>query len=460
MKSKNWDMIYLILIVPFIKIYAFHLNLPMELMFYSLIEYLIIIITNCKPSNYSIESQYLKCDCDTSNSEIITRDIDKFTPKIIYQGFKDTLKFSNYKVLLCYKLPFRIDSITTNIGSIIIIILFIIYIIFLIIFCYKGIAQFKSFFKDEINNNNDIKPIKWTNEKLNIKNRIRNDNKLNSHRSSSRKSLKRNYKSMNLFQYPPKKELISYQNEYYKNENLIKKTRNNHLLKLNDNDSKTKKILSPEQNSVMNNGTEKVPEKVINNSDNLEDIKKEDNVEIYNFENKEKETMNKDKKSFFEIYLSILRKKHIILFTFFTRNDYNIIYMKLERFIFSVSTYMALNIFFFEDETMHKIYLDYGKYLILTERHYYEIKKLKLSNKDKIVSIIKCIKIKITTFFIFTFLLFMFYWYSIACFCSVYENTQVIFIKDSISSFGFGLLYPFILYIILAAYKLITLNKK
>ena len=145
---------------------------------------------------------------------------------------------------------------------------------------------------------------------------------------------------------------------------------------------------------------------------------------------------------------------------------------------------MALNIFFFEDETMHKIYLDYGKYnflqqipqiiystiasqlidifacyLILTERHYYEIKKLKLSNKDKIVSIIKCIKIKITTFFIFTFLLFMFYWYSIACFCSVYENTQIIFIKDSISSFGFGLLYPFILYIILAAYKLITLNK-
>ena len=55
--------------------------------------------SNCKHSNYSMDSQYLKCDCDTSNSQIITRDIDKFTPKTIYQGFKDTLKFSNYKVL-------------------------------------------------------------------------------------------------------------------------------------------------------------------------------------------------------------------------------------------------------------------------------------------------------------------------------------------------------------------------
>ena len=94
--------------------------------------------------------------------------------------------------------------------------------------------------------------------------------------------------------------------------------------------------------------------------------------------------------------------KHIILFTFFVRNDYNIIYIKFERFIFSIATYMALNVFFFADETMHKIHLDYWKYNFLqqipqlifstiasqlidilaryfglTEKHYYEIKKLK-----------------------------------------------------------------------------------
>ena len=35
----------------------------------------LICQSNCKPTNYSLESQYLKCDCDTINSEIITRDL-------------------------------------------------------------------------------------------------------------------------------------------------------------------------------------------------------------------------------------------------------------------------------------------------------------------------------------------------------------------------------------------------
>ncbi len=228
----------------------------------------------------------------------------------------------------------------------------------------------------------------------------------------------------------------------------------------------------------------KIEEKVINN-DIIEDDKKENNIDIYNFDNDEKKTKKQDKNNFWEIYWSILRMKHIILFTFFVRNDHNIIYIKFARFIFSIATYMALNVFFFEDETMHKIYVDYGKYnflqqipqiiystiasnlidifvcyLILTEKHYYEIQKFKLISKDKIVSIINCIKIKIITFFIFTFLMFCFYWYSIACFCSVYENTQIVYIKDSITSFALGLLYPFILYLVPTVYKLINQNKR
>ena len=95
---------------------------------------------------------------------------------------------------------------------------------------------------------------------------------------------------------------------------------------------------------------------------------------------------------------------------------------------------MALNIFFFSDESMHKIHLDYGKYnllqqipqiiyssivsqlidiialyLILTDKHFFEIKKLKLNSLDKINDILKCVKIKMTTFFIFSFLILIFY---------------------------------------------------
>ena len=62
-----------------------------------------------------MESQYLKCDCDTSNSEIDVKNTKKFKPKTLYQNFYDVLKYSNYKVLKCYKFAFSIKSLTINI---------------------------------------------------------------------------------------------------------------------------------------------------------------------------------------------------------------------------------------------------------------------------------------------------------------------------------------------------------
>ena len=93
--------------------------------------------SNCQLSYYLMESQYMKCECDIANSEINIQETSKFNPKIIYNSFYSILKYSNYKVLYCYKLAFSIYSITKNIGSIIIIIYFIFYCIFLIIYITK-----------------------------------------------------------------------------------------------------------------------------------------------------------------------------------------------------------------------------------------------------------------------------------------------------------------------------------
>ena len=193
--------------------------------------------------------------------------------------------------------------------------------------------------------------------------------------------------------------------------------------------------------------------------------------------------MKLDKRSFINIYWSILRREHLILFTFFVRNDYNLVYVKFSRFIFLVCTDMALNVFFFADETMHKMFLDYGKYnfmqqipqiaystlvtqlievflcfLSMTDKYFYEIKNLESDSRYEVFKIIKCVKIRITFYFIFTCIMFAFYWYAIACFCAVYVNTQNAFIKDSLSSFALGLLYPFILYLIPAVLRLIALR--
>ena len=86
----------------------------------------------------------MKCDCDTSNSEINTQKAKEFSAKSIYESFFDVLKYSNYKVLKCFKITFRINNIIHNIGSIIAIIFFLIYLIFLIIYFIKGISHVKT----------------------------------------------------------------------------------------------------------------------------------------------------------------------------------------------------------------------------------------------------------------------------------------------------------------------------
>ena len=72
----------------------------------------------------------------------------------------------------------------------------------------------------------------------------------------------------------------------------------------------------------------------------------------------------------------------------------------------------------------------------------------------------RCLKFKIIIYFIFAFFLFVFFLYLITAFCSVYENTQRIFIIDSISSFVMELIYPFGLYLIPTGLRVISLKSK
>ena len=70
----------------------------------------------------------------------------------------------------------------------------------------------------------------------------------------------------------------------------------------------------------------------------------------------------------------------------------------------------------------------------------------------------KCMKIKLIIFFVFTSIFFVFYWYSVTTFCAVYQNTQITFIKDSLLSFLLGILYPFAIYLIPSMLRFIALR--
>ena len=446
--------------------------------------------SNCKFSDYLMESQHLKCECDISNSEIDTEQVTKFKPKMIYQSFYDTLKFSNYKVLKCLKLAFDVKSFTKNKGSIVVIVFFILYLIFFFLFLFKGKNQLRTDLSEKIlkvnqEQNNDLLIFNGVDVKENNEKNSFSRNQIKSFQSNHNLNIEGNTfqknSNNNNNNHPPKKKSLP-----KKRRSTKKKSKNKILKNVHANERQiNNKILIADNkmNSVNPVSESNFHDKTKENCEIKEEEQKNklDNFELNNLEYNM--ALKLDKREFLEIYWSILKREHLLFFTFFVRNDYNIVYIKFSRFIFLVCTNMAFNVFFFADETMHKMFLDYGKYnflqqipqiiystlvsqlielflcfLSMTDKHFYQIKNLDNSSRNKMFQIIKCVKIKIMVFYIFTFIMFLFYWYIITCFCAVYENTQMAFIKDSLSSFCFGLLYPFILYLFPAGLRRIVLR--
>ena len=194
-----------------------------------------------------------------------------------------------------------------------------------------------------------------------------------------------------------------------------------------------------------------------------------------------------DKRTFFQYYFSLLKKKHLILFTFFPSEDYNLTTVKISLFLLSSSLYFTINGFFFTDETMSKINEDKGnfdiifqipqilystiissviniilKYLSLSEKQMLSIKKQNDYRKaeKEAKNIKKCINIKLALFFIISFLLMLFFWYYITSFCAVYHNTQIILIGDTLLSFGLSMIYPFGLNLLPGTFRITALRKK
>ena len=204
--------------------------------------------------------------------------------------------------------------------------------------------------------------------------------------------------------------------------------------------------------------------------------KVENNNMFKNLNDEEKNTLEYtialkiDKRTYFQYYWSLLKKKQLILFTFCPNNDYNLPSIKIFLFLVSFSLYFTINGFFFNDETMHKINEDHGAFdflyqlpqiffssvvsavinMILKQLSLSEKKILALKNEKNYnrtiqysKSIKRCLAIKFTLFFILSYLFLIFFWYFISCFCGVYVNTQMILIKDTLISFGLSMLYPF-----------------
>ena len=194
-----------------------------------------------------------------------------------------------------------------------------------------------------------------------------------------------------------------------------------------------------------------------------------------------------DFRSYCQFYFCLLKETHLIIFTFFVRNDYNIFLLKFSLFLISFSLFFFMNALFFNDDSMHKIYEDEGKYDIL-----YQIPQilystifsqiisslleiLSLSN-DQILSlkekvnekeikyelkrVRRYVKIKCVLFFFVGLILLFGFWYYLSAFCAVYYNTQNPLIKDNFISFFTSMIYPFLLDLLPGIFRIISLRYK
>ena len=372
------------------------------------------------------------------------------------------------------------------------------YLICLVIYIIKGLQPLKDKLDKSSGNVKNIKFIK----------KEKNNNKNNSHLMTNNLKIYKKRNSINSINSNPiiishnqfikghNKKVSKFSKAYKNNLNNNNEIPKSHYKKNKKDNNKISLNLENESNNQRQSNQNGIK------SSKLEDIDNQSSSELYKEEQEYK--MNNlddfvlneleydmavkyDKRSLIQIYFSYLKREIILIFAFFICDDYNLSNIKIARFIFLVSSNMALNVFFFSDESMHKLFLNYGKYnfiqqipqiiystvisqlievflcfLSLTDSHMYQIKKFNdvVEDRKKILNIFRCISIKIFYFFLFTFIFFVVYWYLVSSFCSVYQNTQIVFTKDSLGSFLLSLAYSFLLYLFPSCLRVCAIRDK
>ena len=293
----------------------------------------------------------------------------------------------------------------------------------------------------------------------------------NNKKEQSKKQSKTQKKNKTKHKHFPPKKFKEIQNS--KKPKMFGKTKKN-ILSSNENSNKT---LNPFE--LLDYSDEGIKEKKIKEKE-MKFNDTELNLLLY------QEATILDKRSFCQYYASLIKTKHIIVFYFCYNKDYNSRIIKIYLFFFTFTVNYTVNALFFNDDTMHKIYEDGGKFnlfyqvpqilystiisslliiivkmLALSEKNILKIKSSKPYELNKLYkSETNSISCKFISFFIISFILLFAFWYYVGCFCAVYKNTQVHLLTDTLISFSASLFYPLALYLLPAFFRIPSLRNK
>ena len=198
---------------------------------------------------------------------------------------------------------------------------------------------------------------------------------------------------------------------------------------------------------------------------------------------------NEDKRSFCTYYGNILLFSHIVLNVFFIHNDYNLFVVKLGLLFMTFPINLTMNIFFFTNKNIKLTYVKslddistfwrnidntvYSSFLSTTllillkliclthnsVRSLRQITNMKEA-KEKSVCILRCIKVRITIYYILSFIFLVIFGYYVLCFCAIFENTQIELVKSTFTSWLISLIYPFIICLITSMIRSAALKCK
>ena len=423
----------------------------------------------CTYNGYDYTIEKAKCECSIKGS--IDLNINKVISKEanIFSNF-DLSSFSNIKILKCYKLVFSKLGQKNNIGSYIFISIILIFIILSLVYIINKISNIATIIRKALHNI-DFSKISQYSPSSPLKRKDmafkgRNKRKSKTRTSATLINSKTNLYYVDIQDKDTQKERA--------NENLPKKRRS-----LNRKKGGTVRMSSNFKNLLpfANNKTKKLSfSKKVSLIKKIDNNLKRENTNNFNDEELNslsyKEAIEYDKRTYIQYYWALIKKKQLILFTFVLNNDYNIFTIKLALFLFSFSLYFCVNTLFFEDKTMHKIYINKGKLSILyqipiilystiissvisviikifalSEKEILKIRKIKDKPESlkKSSELAKSLKLKFNIFFLISLIFLVVFWYCISAFCAVYKNTQKILIKSTLGSFGLSLIYPFVL---------------
>ena len=459
----------------------------------------------CNFENINIDLNKVKCNCQIKKE---MKTDTKFSTSKLFGNFYKIDSYSNFKILICFNLAFSSIGLKNNYGCYIlstIIFLFISTTVINLITYTKKVNELLEAIlerqeklinistnkNNQNHNKNELRDGKNDDKEEKPKISQESNNKLKTIKKKKKKKKKKIKKTK--IQENIIKDAINNNKNFDNSEKREMNQENNIIKYLPKKDStnslraleiscKSKEelmkskidisVFVKKDNSAIvkteNDKNEKVIDFIINN------IEKEKRKNYFNNEElnslEYKYALEIDDRTYMKYYWSLLKLKHLIIFTFISNDDYNIFLLKLGFFFISCSLYFAVNGMFFSDDSIHKQYEDKGKYNFLYQipKILYStiisaitnllLKKLSLSQKDisklkhnldinkakeSSENIKKCLKIKFMIFILVGFILLCFFWYYLSCFCSVFVNTQIPLLKDTIISYGLSMIYPF-----------------